>query len=51
MLMPILFNGYSANESLQMTAPFIPNTLEWHQGPDLEENWQDRYSEQEDDEE
>lgn len=28
-----------------MAAPFIPDAPEWHEGPNLEENWQERYSE------
>lgn len=46
-MIAILFNHISAKASTQMTVPFIPNTPEWHEGPDLEENWQDRYPEQE----
>ena len=33
-----------------MTAPNIPNTPDWHEGPNLDENWQEAYSEEDGDE-
>jgi hypothetical protein len=29
--------------------PLIPNTPDGQEGPDLEENWKDRYSEEDED--